>query len=65
MTLWLRKKYEIMWLRLAVYVLDGRNFARCRVVSRRDNKGMSYSSERIEAVIKRIELDYNVSSYEY
>lgn len=65
-SLWLRRKYEIMWLRLAVYVLSGRNFHRCEIISRRDNKGMDYATQNIERAIKRIENNYeSTEDYKY
>lgn len=65
MSSWIRKKYEIMWLRLAIYILRGRNVDRCRIISRRDNQGLWYASEHLDPVIDRINEGYKDPNYEY
>jgi hypothetical protein len=52
------KWFDLLLLRLAVWVLKDRNVARCRFISRRDNNDLYYMSERIEAIINRIKTDY-------
>ena len=59
MKYWIIKQREVLWLRLAIYILEGRNFKRSRVVSRRDNKAMWGMAEKLEAVSARILDEYN------
>lgn len=55
----LRKIIEVILLRLAIYILKGRNIQRSRVISRRDNNDLYYSGEKIDSIIVRIKRDYN------
>ncbi len=61
---WIRKKWEIMWLWLAYYVLIERNVSRSAVISRRDNNDLWYLGEKVQGVIDRINDEYkNVTDY--
>jgi hypothetical protein len=58
MFLCFRKWYEIWWLSKAIRILDGRNLARCLVVSRRDNNDMAYMAEQLKSIQKRMAHNY-------
>ena len=47
-------RLEVALIRLARAILIGRNVARCKYVSRRDNNRMWYMAEELEAVEKRM-----------
>jgi len=55
---WLRRRAEAAAIRLAARILDGRNVARCAVVSRRDNNDMYYMAERLDGIADRITRQY-------
>ncbi len=55
---WLRRRVEATAIRLAARILDGRNVARCAVVSRRDNNDMYYMAERLDNIAERITRQY-------
>ena len=55
---YLRRMLEVSFLRLAKYILKGRNVNRSRVISRRDNNDLYYAGERIDAVISNILCNY-------
>ena len=55
----MRKRFEVFLIRIAIYILQGRNLARCAVVSRRDNNDMWYMSEKLEGICKRMMDEYN------
>lgn len=57
----LRRKFEAALIRLAAKILMGRNFQRCRVVSRRDNNDMYYMAEKLEGIADRIARGYKES----
>lgn len=59
MTLYLKAHIEAWWIRMAIRILCGRNVARSRVVSRRDNNEMWGMSERLEGIERRIRNGYN------
>ncbi len=54
----IRKKIEILWLKLAFYVLYHRNVQRSKYISRADNNHLSYEGEKLEQIIKRIKSGY-------
>lgn len=58
MRLWFRKHFEAGLIRLAKWILIGRNVQRCQVVSRRDNNDMWAMAERLESIEKRIRTEY-------
>ncbi len=58
MRLKIRKHFEVLLIRFAIYVLVGRNVHRCLVVSRRDNNDMYYDGEKLELVCKRMLDEY-------
>ena len=55
---WLRRRVEAAAIRLAARILDGRNVARCAVVSRRDNNDMYAMAERLDSIADRITRQY-------
>ena len=55
---WLKKHIEVLFIRLAIRILGGRNVTRCKVVSRRDNNDMGYMAEKLEAVCDRMLDEY-------
>lgn len=55
---WARRQFEAAAIRLAARILDGRNVARCGVVSRRDNNDMYYMAERLDCIADRIARQY-------
>tara|TARA_R110000851_G_scaffold301958_1_gene458688 strand:- start:20 stop:205 length:186 start_codon:yes stop_codon:yes gene_type:complete len=55
---YLRKMIEVNFLRLAKYILTGRNVQRSAVISRRDNNDLSYAGEKIDSVIVNILCEY-------
>ena len=59
MKIWFRKNYELLWLKLASYILRGRNFERSAIISRRDNNELYGMNDKVEAIIERIKSDYN------
>lgn len=54
----IRRKFEAALVRLAAWILMGRNATRCRVVSRRDNNDMQYMGERLESIAGRMSSGY-------
>jgi hypothetical protein len=52
------KWFEIVLIKIAAWILIGRNVQRSQFVSRSDNTDMWYMSEKLEGVIKRMESDY-------
>lgn len=54
----LSRKFEAALVRLAAWILMGRNVARCKVVSRRDNNDMWYMAERLESIARRMSTGY-------
>lgn len=54
----IKRKWEAALLRLAIYILRGRNVTRCRVVSRRDNNDMYYMADKLDDVAERISKGY-------
>ena len=59
----MRKTIEILWIKLAIWVLLSRNLVRCNVVSRRDNNSMWYMAERLEAIVQRMGEEYRAGGY--
>jgi hypothetical protein len=55
----MRKRYELLLLLLAVWILKERNVPRCQIISRKDNNALLGMSEQIETIIGRIEAAYN------
>ena len=58
MRLLIRRRWEALMVLLAAKILMGRNFARCQVVSRRDNNDMWYMAERLESIAARMRDGY-------
>jgi hypothetical protein len=54
----LRRKFEAALVRIAAWILIGRNVHRAGVTSRRDNDAMWGMAERLEQVAKRISSNY-------
>ncbi|CAD5376769.1 conserved hypothetical protein [Pseudomonas sp. OF001] len=54
----IRRKFEAALIRMAAWVLIGRNVQRCKVVSRRDNNDMWYMGERLESIAGRMSSGY-------
>ncbi|MNZ18474.1 hypothetical protein D3C78_354870 [compost metagenome] len=54
----IRRKFEAALIRLAAWILMGRNVQRSPVVSRRDNNDMWYMAERLESIAGRIANGY-------
>jgi len=46
-------------IRVAAWILSGRNVTRSAVVSRRDNNDMYYMAEQLENISKRMIDKYN------
>ena len=55
---WMRRRFEAAAIRMAARILDGRNVARCAVVSRRDNNDMYYMAEHLDSIADRIAGQY-------
>lgn len=53
-----RRLLEAWFIRLAAWILIGRNVARAGVVSRRDNNDMWYMAEKLEGMAERIKDQY-------
>lgn len=58
MNTFFRRKAEAWLIRLAAWILIGRNVARCKVVSRRDNNDMWGMAESLEGIADRISSGY-------
>lgn len=56
---WLKKRFEILLIRVAWWVLMERNVSRCKFVSRRDNNDMWYMAEKLDSIIERMKDNYN------
>ena len=54
----IRRKAEASLIRLAAWVLIGRNVHRSAVVSRRDNNDMWAMAERLDSIAARISRGY-------
>lgn len=54
----MKKKIEILLLRLAIWVLLSRNVARSKDISRKDNNKLWVMAEQIESIIERMEGNY-------
>lgn len=54
----MRRKFEATLIRLAAWILIGRNVSRAGVTSRRDNNDMSYAAEKLESIATRISSNY-------
>lgn len=54
----LRRKFEAALIKIAAWILIGRNVQRSAVVSRRDNNDMWGMAERLETIAKRISSNY-------
>ncbi|WP_030130817.1 hypothetical protein [Pseudomonas sp. QTF5] len=54
----IRRKFEVALIRLAIAILMGRNVQRSLVVSRRDNNDMWYMAEKLDSIAKRISKKY-------
>ncbi|MBD9585767.1 hypothetical protein IB254_01745 [Pseudomonas sp. PDM03] len=54
----LRRRLESALIRLAAWIIDGRNVQRSGVVSRRDNNDMRSMAERLEGIADRIKRQY-------
>lgn len=54
----LRRKFEAGLVRLAAWILIGRNVERAGVTSRRDNNDMWYAAEKLQTIAQRISSGY-------
>lgn len=54
----IRKRFEVFLIRIARWILIGRNLHRSAVVSRRDNNAMWYMAERLECIEFRMMNEY-------
>ena len=54
-----RKRWEVLLIRVAVWLLLERNVARSDVVSRRDNNDMRYMAEKLDSICDRMLDEYN------
>jgi len=54
----IKRKWEATLIRLAIYILRGRNVTRCLVVARRDNNDMYYMADKLDDVAERISKGY-------
>lgn len=61
----LRKYFEVMLIRIAAWILIGRNVQRCKVVSRRDNNAMWYMAEKLESICARMMDEYKSTDGNY
>lgn len=59
----MKKHIEILFIKLAIWILMSRNLTRCSVVSRRDNNDMWYMAERLEAIVQRMSEEYRAEHY--
>lgn len=55
----MKRKIEILFLKMAVWVLLSRNAARSKDISRKDNNKLWVMAEQIEAIIERMEGGYH------
>jgi len=53
------KYFEVLLIKLAAWILMGRNLGRCKVVSRKDNNAMWYMAENLDAICARMLDGYN------
>lgn len=56
---YLHKHFEILLLRLALYIIKGRNVSRSLYISRRDNNKLWSAGEHLEETIKRMKHNYS------
>lgn len=54
----IRRHFEAALVRLAAWILIGRNVQRSGVVSRRDNNDMWYMAEKLESIAGRMKDGY-------
>ncbi|MNM49760.1 hypothetical protein D3C81_607710 [compost metagenome] len=54
----IRRHFEAALIRLAAWILIGRNVQRAGVTSRRDNNDMWYMAERLESIAGRVADGY-------
>lgn len=54
----MKKRFEILLIKIAAKILIDRNIQRSGFVSRKDNNEMWGMSEKLDAIIKRMESDY-------
>jgi hypothetical protein len=47
---WMKLRFEVLLIRVARCILKGRNVARCKHVSRRDNNAMWSMAEQLESI---------------
>jgi hypothetical protein len=59
----MKKHIEILFIKVAIWILMGRNLTRCMVVSRRDNNDMWYMAERLESIVQRMGEEYRAGHY--
>lgn len=49
---------EVLWLKIAIWILQGRQVTRCHVNSRRDANDMWYMGDKLGTIIHRIKTEY-------
>ncbi len=55
---WLKLRYEVLLISVARSILKGRNVARSKHVSRRDNNAMWSMAEQLESIEKNMLSKY-------
>jgi hypothetical protein len=53
-----RKYLELLFIKIAIMILKGRNVERAMIISRRDNNDMWAMSERLEIIMGNIKSGY-------
>lgn len=61
----IRKLFEVFLIKIARWILIGRNVRRSAVVSRRDNNSMWYMAEKLEAIEHRMMTEYKETNGDY
>ena len=54
----IRKRFEVLLIKIAKWILAERNVSRSMVVSRRDNNAMWFMAEKLESICDRMIDEY-------
>ena len=54
----IRKRFEVLLIKIAKWILMERNVPRSMVVSRRDNNDMWYMAEKLDSICDRMIDEY-------
>ena len=54
----IRKRFEVLLIKIAKWILMERNVSRSMVVSRRDNNDMWFMAEKLESICDRMIDEY-------